>query len=94
MSSGNAATEYTRQEMAMDAAIIKASALVSNAVLRRALAIAAVERAGAHGLPDDGLCLMITWVMQAADEIDRLGDGRACDNCERWQRGQPEAELI
>jgi hypothetical protein len=85
MSSGNAVTEYTRQEQAMDMAILQASAMVNNAVLRRALAIAAVERAGHETTPEAGLCLLITWVMQAADEIDRVEGGRACDDCGRWQ---------
>ena len=80
MSSGNVVTEYTRQELATEAAILKASALVGNAVLRRALAIAACEfvlQAGREGTPDAGLGLMVSWVMKASDELERGAvDGR------------------
>lgn len=72
MSSGNIVTEYSKQEMATEAAILRASALVSNGVLRRALAIAAYECAGHDGSPDAGVALMITWVMRASDELEEL----------------------
>lgn len=74
MSSGNITTEYTKQEMATEAAILRASALVNNAVLRRALAIAAYEQAvrdkGQFACADAGIALMITWIMRASEEIE------------------------
>lgn len=71
MSSGNTVTEFTRQELATEAAILQAAAMVNNAVLRRALAIAAYERAGKEITPEAGTALIIHWVMQACDEIER-----------------------
>ena len=72
MSSGNVQTEYTRRELATDASILEAAALVNNAVLRRALAIAAYERAGELELqPDAGIALMIVWIMRASDEVPK-----------------------
>lgn len=71
MSSGNTTTEFTRWEIATESAILEASALCNNAVLRRALAIAAYERVGTEITPDAGTALMIHWVMQACDELER-----------------------
>lgn len=71
MSSGNCTTEYTRREMAADDAILRESAMVRNSVLRRALAIAAYERAVADGCAECGPVYMLTWVMQASDELER-----------------------
>lgn len=80
MSSGNVVTEYTCQESAREAAILRTSALVGNAVLRRALAIAACAYAllaGRERTPDAGLGLMVSWVMKASDELERRAvDGR------------------
>jgi hypothetical protein len=84
MSGGNAVTEYTRQEYETEAAIVQASALISNAVLRRALAIAAHELTGRDSAtPDAGVALMIAWVMQASDEMERACDLRAGGQCEQ-----------
>ncbi len=81
MSSGNITTEYARAELAWDDAVTEAAALVRNAVLRRALAVAACEyvrlaqerpgHGGAVALPDDGIGLMVAWVMRASDELQR-----------------------
>lgn len=77
MTSGNITTEETRRELAADDAVIRDAALVRNAVLRRALAIAACEYAGiaqyANTLPDAGIGLMVCWVMQASEELERAG---------------------
>jgi hypothetical protein len=67
MSCGN--IEETRREAVYVEDVIAQSALVSNAVLRRALAIAAYERAGIDLQPDKGIALMIDWVMRASDEV-------------------------
>jgi hypothetical protein len=81
MSSGNITTEYTRRERQIEAGILREASLVSNAVLRRALAIAAFEYVhlvGDRGDPDAGVGLMIAWVMRASDEVERgAADGRA-----------------
>jgi hypothetical protein len=71
VNSGNCTTEYTRQELAMDDAILRESAMARNSVLRRALAIAAYERAVADGCAECGPVYMLTWVMQASDEVER-----------------------
>lgn len=83
MSSGNAATERTRRELAADEAVIRKSALVRNDVLRRALAIAACEYAdmasavGGHAVTSDcGIGLMVCWVMRACEEL-KLQEGSA-----------------
>jgi hypothetical protein len=78
MSSGNATTECTRRELADDAAVIERWALVRNDVLVRALAIAALEyvtwrAGGVEPMPDAGTAVMLCWVMQASDEIERAG---------------------
>jgi hypothetical protein len=70
MSNCNTVTEYTRQELATRAPSCR---------LRRwaatrgcgALAIAAYKRAGRDTTPDAGIALMIAWVMQACDELER-----------------------
>lgn len=70
MSSGNITTEETRRELAADEAVIREAALVRNAVLRRALAIAAYEHSVRLGLnPEQASLLMLTWVMTASDEL-------------------------
>jgi hypothetical protein len=74
--SGDPATEYTRQELAADEAMIRQAALIRNDVLRRALAIAACEYADLDGAVngpavrgDEGIGLMICWVMRACEEL-------------------------
>lgn len=81
MSSGN--TEETRRERADDDAVIHAAALIRNDVLRRALAIAACEFAdlasagsGNAVASDDGIALMVCWVMRACEELG-LKEGAA-----------------
>jgi hypothetical protein len=73
MSSGNTTTEYTRMELAIDEEmILRDSALVRNSVLRRALAIAAYERAQLEGHRFvDGTIYMLAWVMQASEEVEK-----------------------
>lgn len=71
MSSGNTVTEQPRRELAADEAVIREQALIRNSVLRRALAIAAYERAKNEGQPDAGIVYMLTWVMQASEELDK-----------------------
>lgn len=53
--------------------VLRTAHLVSNRVLRRALAIAAYERASHAGAADAGIALMIDWVMKASEEIEREG---------------------
>lgn len=77
MDSGNIVTEYARQELATEAAILRESALVTNGVLRRALAIAAYECVGHDFSPDAGVALMITWVMRASDELEQHSEAAA-----------------
>jgi hypothetical protein len=85
MSSRNITTEYTRQELAADDAIMREAGMVRNAVLRRALAIAACEYAqlashdGGLGDPDAGVGLMVCWVTRASDELERLAKGEKRD---------------
>jgi hypothetical protein len=76
MSIGNIQTETKRRALAGESAILEAAALVNNAVLRRALAIAAYEMAGKQLTPDAGIALMIDWVMRASDEVTRESEGR------------------
>jgi hypothetical protein len=71
MSSGNCTTEYTRRELETDERILREAALERNSVLRRALAIAANERAVQEGKLGAGSIYMLTWVMQASDEKER-----------------------
>jgi hypothetical protein len=79
MSSGNCTTEATRIDLATDERLILDAGLVRNAVLRRALAIAAYERGVAEGHAEDGSVFMLTWVMLAAEQVDKeraAGHGR------------------
>jgi len=76
MSSGGTTTEQTRRELAADEAVIRKAALIRNAVLRRALAIAACEfpdmadSVNGHAVTgDDGIGLMVCWVMRACEEL-------------------------
>lgn len=69
-------TERARRELAADEKAIREAALISNAVLRRALAIAACEYADMAGavngpavVGDDGIGLMVCWVMRACEEL-------------------------
>jgi hypothetical protein len=72
MSSGNATTEYTRLELAIDEEmILRDAALVRNSVLRRALAIAAYERGVVEGCAEQGSVFMLTWVIQASEELEK-----------------------
>lgn len=80
MSSGNITTEETRREAVHEEDVLAAQHLLSNRVLRRALAIAASERVrvcggGMAGLPDDALPFWICWVMQASDQIEAERSG-------------------
>ncbi|UWZ84628.1 hypothetical protein [Occallatibacter riparius] len=81
MSSGNATSEYTRLELAIDEEmILRESALTRNAVLRRAVAIACCDQADAMAqaqgyarepLPDAGMVLMLCAVMRASEEVEQ-----------------------
>jgi hypothetical protein len=73
-------TEYTQRELATDERILREQAMVTNGVLRRALAIAARDYVqvnspdGGLETPDAGVSLMIAWVMRASDETQRPGE--------------------
>jgi hypothetical protein len=69
MSSGNVTTEFTRLELEADERVVREAALVRNGVLRRALEIAARDYARLAGHPDAWIVLMLTWVMQASEEM-------------------------
>lgn len=78
MSSGHITTEETRREGVSMEQILRDSALVSNTVLRRALAIAACDHvelaqpyAATAAGADAGIGLMVCWVMRASEEIER-----------------------
>jgi hypothetical protein len=96
MSSGNTATEYARRELAADEAVIREAALVRNAVLRRALAIAACEYAdlaqSANTQADAGIGLMVCWVMRASDELERQGPKEQGAKGPRGQGTEGEAQ--
>lgn len=68
MSSG---TEYTRIELTTDEEmILREQSVVRNSVLRRALAIAAYEHAVQQGRAEDGPIYMLTWVIQASEQVE------------------------
>lgn len=75
MSSGGTLTAETRREAILEDDVLREAALVANRVLRRALAIAAYERASCDLTADAGIGLMIDWVMRASDEIERERKG-------------------
>lgn len=68
MSSGTVA-ENDLRELATDEAVVRESAEIHIAVLRRALAIAAHERAESEGHPENGPIYRLTWVMEASEKV-------------------------
>lgn len=76
-------SDSTHQEELGDRAVQWVERELNATVLRRALMIATAERVGFDQTPDAGLSLVITWVIQAADEIERNCDFRAGGQCDQ-----------
>jgi hypothetical protein len=93
MSSGAITTEETRREGVEMEKLLREAGLVSNRVLRRALAIAACEyvelaqpyAARAAGA-DAGIGLMVCWVMRASEELEKADECRTVANGGSFRR--------
>lgn len=70
---------------AQEDAILREGLASTNAILRRALQIAAADKATADPRPDAHVALTIDWVMRACEEFDRSGGVMADAVDERFE---------